>query len=62
MMEKKPWKSGGDFVQDSNGNKILLTKTQVMKRFKKTCKNYGWCGLKNFYVNDMGDYWTTSAN
>lgn len=62
MMEKKPWKSGGDFVQDGNGNKVLLTKTQVMKRFKKTCKNYGWCGLKKFYVNDMGDYWTTSAN
>ena len=62
MMEKKTWKSGGDFVQDGNGNKVLLTKTQVMKRFKKTCKNYGWCGLKNFYVNDMGDYWTTSAN
>lgn len=61
-MEKKPWKSGGDFVQDGNGNKVLLTETQVMKRFKKTCKNYGWCGLKNFYVNDMGDYWTTSAN
>ena len=62
MMEKKPYKSGGDFAQDGNGNNLMLTKVQVMRRIKKTCKNYGWHGLKNFYVNDMGDYWTTSAN
>ncbi len=61
-MEKKPYKSGGDFVQDGNGNKTLLTKTQVLKRFKKMCRNHGWRGMNNYYVNDMGDYWTTSAN
>ena len=60
-MEKKPYKSGGDFSRDGNGNKILLTKAQVMKRYKKMCNAHGWHGLTKFYVNDFGDYWTTSA-
>lgn len=60
-MEKKHWKSGGDFVRDGNGNKLLFTKSQVMKYFKKTCKNHGWIGMTRFYVNDKGEYWTTSA-
>ena len=60
-MEKKPYKSGGYFVTDGNGNKIMLTKRQVMQRFKAMCKRGGWIGLTRYYVNDMGDYWTTSA-
>lgn len=60
-MEKKPYKSGGDFARDGNGNVLMLTRTQVMKRFKKTCNNFGWSGMKKFYVNDYGNYWTTSA-
>ena len=60
-MQKKPFKSGGDFVRDGNGNVINLTKAQVLSRYKKTCKNFGWHGMKRFYVNDYGDYWTASA-
>lgn len=60
LIEKKPYKSGGDFVRDWNGEKILLSRNQVMKRFKKNCANHGWVGLTNFYVKDAGDYWTTS--
>lgn len=60
-MEKKPYKSGGDFSRDGNGNKILFTKRQVMARHKKMCRQFGWNGLTKFYVNDFGDYWTASA-
>lgn len=60
-MIKKPFKSGGDFVRDGNGNKVLFSKSQVMTKFKKTCKNGGWTGLTRFYVNDIGNYWTASA-
>lgn len=61
-MEKKPYKSGGDFARDGNGNVLKLSKREVLTRFKRMCKNQGWCGLKNYYVNDFGTYWTTSAN
>lgn len=60
-MEKKPYKSGGDFVRDGNGNIVNMTKAQVMKRFKTMCKRGGWVGLTRYYVNDYGDYWTASA-
>lgn len=60
-MEKKQYKSGGDFVRDGNGNVITLTKSQVMKRFKAMCRRGGWVGLTKYYVNDYGDYWTASA-
>ena len=58
MTEKKPYKSGGDFARDGNGNKTLLTKRQVMARYKRMCKNFGWHGMKFFKVVDRGDYWT----
>lgn len=58
---RKPYKSGGDFVRDGNGDKLLLTKSQVMKRYKAMCKRGGWLGLTRYFVNDYGDYWTTSA-
>ena len=60
-MEKKPYKSGGDFIRDANGSVIILSKSQVMKRFKEMCRRGGWVGLTKYYVNDYGDYWTASA-
>lgn len=60
-MIKKAYKSGGDFSKDGNGNKIMFTKSQVLKRYKEMCKNHGWHGLTKYYVNDCGEYWTTSA-
>ena len=60
-MEKKPFKSGGDFVRDGNGNVLKFTKAQVMKMFRASCKSGGWVGLTRYYVNDYGDYWTASA-
>lgn len=60
-MEKKPYKSGGDFISDANGSVIILSKSQVMKRFKAMCRRGGWVGLTKYYVNDYGDYWTASA-
>lgn len=60
-MEKKPYKSGGDFARDGNGNILKFTKAQVLARYKKNCKDFGWLGLNRFYVNDQGEYWTTSA-
>lgn len=60
-MEKKPYKSGGDFIRDANGSVIILSKSKVMKRFKAMCRRGGWVGLTKYYVNDYGDYWTASA-
>jgi len=45
-MEKKPYKSGGDFARDGNGNILKLSKREVLIRFKRMCKNQGWYGLK----------------
>lgn len=58
---KKPYKSGGCFVTDGDGKILKFTKSEVMKRFKRMCKNGGWTGLTRYYVYDAGDYWTASA-
>ena len=60
-MERKPYKSGGDFSRDGNGAELLFTKRQVMSRFKKMCKNNGWHGMKEFKVVDRGEYFTAHA-
>ena len=59
--EKKPLKSGGDYSRDGNGNIIKMTAGKAHRSHKKWAKNAGFFGLKSYFVNDCGEYWTTSA-
>ena len=58
---KKPLRSGGDYSRDGNGNILLFTAYQAHVNHKKWTKSAGMLGLKSFFVNDCGEYWTTSA-
>lgn len=58
---KKPLKSGGDYSRDGNGNILKTTAYKAHSNHKKWSKSAGFLGLKNYYVNDCGEYWTVSA-
>lgn len=57
----KPLKSGGNYSRDSDGNILKVTAHKAHINHKKWAKNAGFLGLKNYFVNDCGEYWTVSA-
>ena len=60
--ERKPFKSGGDFVRDGDGRKLLLTPHQCINRSVAYTKRLGIdLHVKEHVLNDFGDHYTVTA-